>query len=78
MSPPIGLRPLPYRKVARRLADFGFVPVSQVGGHVKFRHADGRRTVVPFHAREDIGRGLLLDIVKEARIDADEFFGAFR
>lgn len=65
---------MPYRKVARRLAEFGFVPVGQVGSHVKFRHADGRRTVVPNHARETIGRGLLLDIVKEARIDPHEFF----
>lgn len=76
--PPLGLRPLPYRKVARRLADFGFAPVRQVGSHVKFRHADGRQTVVPHHSREEIGRGLLLDVVKEAGIDPEEFFRAFR
>lgn len=72
MTPP-GLRPLPYRKVARRLQEFGFVPVSQAGSHVKFRHPDGRRTVVPHHSREDIGRGILASVVKEAGIDLDEF-----
>ncbi len=75
---PLGLRPLPYRKVARRLADFGFRRVSQQGSHVKFRHADGRQAIVPHHARAEIGRGLLATIVKDAGIDPDDFFAAFR
>lgn len=70
---PQGLRPMPYRKVARRLQEFGFLPVAQSGSHVKFRHPDGRWPVVPHHAREDIGRGLLASIVKEAGIDLAEF-----
>lgn len=49
--PPKGLRPLPYRKVARRLRDFGFEPVSQEGSHVRFRHPDGRQAIVPRHVR---------------------------
>lgn len=76
--PPLGLRSLPFRKVARRLADFGFVPASQSGSHVKFRHADGRQAIVPHHARRELGRGLLRTIVKDAGIDVDEFFAVFR
>jgi predicted RNA binding protein YcfA (HicA-like mRNA interferase family) len=76
--PPLGLRPLPYRKVVRRLADFGFHPVSQQGSHVKLRHPDGRQAIVPHHARKDLGRGLLRTIVRDAGIDPDEFFAAFR
>lgn len=33
---------------------------------------------MPFHAWKDIHRGLLLKIVKDTRIDPDEFFAAFR
>lgn len=76
--PPLGLRPLPYRKVARRLADFGFMPVRQKGSHVRFEHQDGRATDVPFHAREELDRWLLMKIVKAAKLDPDEFFEPFR
>jgi predicted RNA binding protein YcfA (HicA-like mRNA interferase family) len=69
------MRPLPYRKVARRLAHFGFSPVRQKGSHVRFEHADGRATEVPRHDNEDIDRWLLMKIVKGAKIDPDEFFG---
>jgi predicted RNA binding protein YcfA (HicA-like mRNA interferase family) len=67
---------MPYRKLARRLADFGFSPVDQVGSHVKFRHADGRQVTVPHHARRDLKRGILLAICKKANLDPDEFFAA--
>lgn len=76
--PPQGLRPLPYRRVARRLADFGFAPVRQKGSHVHFTHADGRGTDVPLHPGEEIDRWLLMKIVKAAKLNAREFFGAFR
>jgi predicted RNA binding protein YcfA (HicA-like mRNA interferase family) len=54
---------------------FGFVPTSQRGSHVRFTHADGRSTVVPHHARDDLDRWLLLKVVKAAGIDAGSFFG---
>ena len=76
--PPEGLRPLPYRKVARRLADFGFRPASQRGSHVRFIHLDGRSTVVPFHARSELDRWLLMKVVKAAKIDPDAFFAPFK
>lgn len=69
---------MPFRKVARRLAEFGFVPLRQAGSHVKFGHADGRRISVPHHARRDLHRGLLMEICRQAGIDPDEFFAAFR
>ncbi|MEA3202438.1 MAG: hypothetical protein QOI63_104 [Thermoplasmata archaeon] len=78
MSPPLGLRPLPYRKVARRLAEFGFLPAGQTGSHVRFLHPDGRMTVVPRHDREDLHRGILSRIIKQAGIDADVFSEKFR
>ena len=37
------------------------------------RHPDGRATVVPVHPGEDIGRGLLRKIIRDAEVDEDEF-----
>lgn len=68
-----GLRPLPARKVIRALESLGFEVIRQKGSHVVLRHPDGRRTVVPVHRGEDIGKGLLRKIVRDAQVDVDEF-----
>ncbi|MCX5964721.1 MAG: hypothetical protein NT070_16750 [Cyanobacteria bacterium] len=36
-------------------------------------HPDGRRTVVPVHAGETIGSGLVLQILRDCQITKDEF-----
>ncbi|MHB1260241.1 MAG: type II toxin-antitoxin system HicA family toxin [Thermoplasmatota archaeon] len=64
--------------MARRLADFGFRPLSQHGSHVKFGHPDGRLAIVAHHASRDLGRGVLMEILRQADIDPDEFFAKFR
>jgi predicted RNA binding protein YcfA (HicA-like mRNA interferase family) len=75
---PQGLRPLPYRKMARRLKDFGFRPERQRGSHVTFLHPDGRMVNVPHHAREELSKGFVLALIHQAGIDPDEFLAAFR
>ncbi|MFQ5981183.1 MAG: type II toxin-antitoxin system HicA family toxin [Candidatus Heimdallarchaeota archaeon] len=67
------LRPLPYRRVAKRLREMGFQPIRQTGSHVMFEHADGRKTVVPKHPGEEIGRGLLRKIIKDVNVSVREF-----
>ncbi len=37
------------QEVVRLLEALDFVEVRQRGSHKQFRHADGRRTTVPFH-----------------------------
>jgi predicted RNA binding protein YcfA (HicA-like mRNA interferase family) len=37
------------------------------------QHPDGRTTVVPIHPGEDIGRGLLRKVIRDAQVDEDEF-----
>lgn len=69
----VRLNPLPARKVRRALETLGFQAIRQKGSHVVMRHPDGRTTVVPVHPGEDIGRGLLRKIIKDARVDAEEF-----
>jgi predicted RNA binding protein YcfA (HicA-like mRNA interferase family) len=37
------------------------------------KHPDGRITVVPVHAGEQIGVGLLLKIIKDVKLTKEEF-----
>jgi predicted RNA binding protein YcfA (HicA-like mRNA interferase family) len=39
------------------------------------RHPDGRSTVVPVHAGETIGPGLLGKILKDAEMEREDFEG---
>ncbi len=69
----VRLTPLPARRVLRALRALGFEVARQRGSHVVMRHPDGRTTVVPVHPGEDIGRGLLRKIIRDARVDEEEF-----
>lgn len=40
--------------------------------HRRFVHPDGRRTTVPIHPGQDIGRGLLRRILKDIALSPDE------
>ena len=55
------------------LEKIGFKKIYGKGSHVRFKHSDGRRTVVPVHGNEDIGPGLLTAILKQIKITRDEF-----
>jgi predicted RNA binding protein YcfA (HicA-like mRNA interferase family) len=67
------LRPLPFRKVAKRLIQFGSQKMRQSGSHVMFELPDGRKTVVLNHPGEEIGRGLLRKIIKAVNLSVQEF-----
>ena len=69
----MSLRPLPARKVIKILSRLGFKTVRQRGSHVILKHPDGRVTVIPIHSGEDIGRGLLSKIIKDAKITREQF-----
>ena len=51
----------------------GFRIVRRRGSHVVLKHSDGRITVVPVHAGEKISIGLLLKIIKDAKLTKEEF-----
>ncbi len=74
----MSLKPLPARKVLRILASLGFEVARKHGSHVVLKHSDGRVTVVPIHAGEEIGPGLLLKIIKDAKLTKDEFLEALK
>ena len=56
------------RKLIAALKRLGFAVVRIKGSHHYLQHPDGRATVVPIHAGEDIGRGLLAKILRDADI----------
>lgn len=56
----------------------GFIRKRQKGSHVFFQHSDGRATVVPFHAGEDIGRGLLRKILRDIGMEPEGFINILK
>ena len=63
---------LPGREVIAALRRAGFEVVRTRGSHHFLRHADGRSTVVPVHAGETIGPGLLAKILRDCEMSRDE------
>jgi predicted RNA binding protein YcfA (HicA-like mRNA interferase family) len=61
------------REVISALRRAGFVVIRIKGSHHFLRHPDGRATVVPLHAGETIGPGLLGKILKDIEMEAEEF-----
>ncbi len=58
-------------KIAEKL---GFIHNHTTGSHMVYHHPDGRKTVIPHHAGEEIGPGLLNKIIKkELNITREEF-----
>ena len=61
------------REVVAALKKAGFEVVRIKGSHHFLRHPDGRATVVPIHAGETIGPGLLAAILRDCEIERDDF-----
>jgi predicted RNA binding protein YcfA (HicA-like mRNA interferase family) len=51
----------------------GFAVVRTKGSHHFLRHPDGCTTVVPIHAGETIGPGLLSKILRDCELSREEF-----
>ncbi len=56
----------------------GFAVARVRGSHHLLRHPDGRTTVVPVHAGETIGRGLLGKILRDCGLDREQFRGLLK
>ena len=61
------------REMCKLLEKVGFQKIHQKGSHIRYKHPDGRFTVVPIHANEDLGKGLLMEILKQIKLDKDEY-----
>jgi predicted RNA binding protein YcfA (HicA-like mRNA interferase family) len=60
-------------EVIRVLRRNGFSLVGQHGSHQKWRHPDGRQTIVAQHGSKPIPIGTLKSILKGSGLDADDF-----
>ena len=56
----------------------GFSVARVRGSHHFLRHEDGRRTVVPVHAGETIGPGLLNKIVRDCQLTTEDLWKLVR
>jgi predicted RNA binding protein YcfA (HicA-like mRNA interferase family) len=61
------------REVIAALRQAGFEVVRVKGSHHFLKHPDGRCTVVPVHAGEIIGPGLMKTILNDAEITVEQF-----
>lgn len=61
------------RDLCKILEKIGFERIQGKGSHVRFKHPDGRRTVVPIHGNEKIGKGLFREILKQIKLSREEF-----
>ena len=61
------------KDVLKALLRTGFVTVRVKGSHHFLRHPDDRTTVVPVHAGETMGPGLLSKILRDCELTRDEF-----
>jgi len=59
-------------KLVKALKKAGFEAVRQRGSHLRLKHPDGRVVTIPIHQGQDIGRGLLRKILRDADLNVDE------
>ncbi len=63
------------KDLAKIVEKLGFIHDHTTGSHMVYKHPDGRKTVVPHHAGEKIGPGLLNKIIKkDLALTREEFF----
>jgi predicted RNA binding protein YcfA (HicA-like mRNA interferase family) len=61
------------KEIIAALQKAGFKVGRIRGSHYILIHEDGRRTVVPVHGSETIGRGLLSQILRDCQLSRQEF-----
>ena len=61
------------KKLIKALRKAGFEMIRIRGSHHFLRHEDGRSTVVPVHAGETIGPGLMSKILRDCELNREAF-----
>lgn len=61
------------KEMCKILQKLGFEMIHGKGSHFRFKHPDGRRTVVPVHSNEDLVKGLLREILNQINITREDF-----
>ncbi len=61
------------KRMISALKKAGFTVARIKGSHHFLIHSDGRRTIIPVHGNETIGKGLFAKILKDCELNIDEF-----
>jgi len=61
------------KQLIKALNKTGFEIIRVKGSHHFLRHSDGRSTVVPVHAGETVGPGLLSRILRDCELNQEQF-----
>ena len=67
------LVPISGKKLCKILEKLGFQKIHQVGSHIRYVHSDGRKTVVPIHGTEELGKGLINEILKQIKLSREDY-----
>lgn len=67
------LVPISGKKMCKLLEKIGFEKIYGKGSHIRFKHSDGRRTVIPVHGNEDLGKGLLREILRQINLSKEDY-----
>ena len=66
------------KQVISVLKKIGFEIVRQRGSHVRLKHTDGRVVTVPVHSGQNLGKGLLRKILRDAELNTEEFINLLK
>jgi predicted RNA binding protein YcfA (HicA-like mRNA interferase family) len=61
------------RQFHKLLTFLGFELVRTRGNHRVYQHADGRRTMIPYHGGKDLPRPLLAAILRQAGLSRQDY-----
>ena len=61
------------KEVVRVLRKNGFLKMDQAGSHQKWRNAEGRQVIVPFHGSKPIPIGTLKSIMDGSGLHPEDF-----
>jgi len=61
------------KEFCKILEKLGFIKTFGKGSYVRFKHPDGRRTVIPVHGNEELGKGLIREILNQIKISREEY-----
>ncbi len=66
------------KSLERILLMLGFSYIRQKGSHKFYRHPDGRYTTIPHHSNADLGRALILKILKQIELSSEDYIKLLR
>jgi len=66
------------KSLERILLHLGFSFIRQKGSHKFYHHPDGRYTTIPHHGNEDLGRALILKILKQIELSPEDYVRLLR